>query len=367
MILSVRDVPGRRAARKAWSATGSSTIRDNDGRDAIFGLTRPLMELVNVFKQRRPEIRHRTPRAAAARPGRQLRRAPSPACSSAGVERYSRTDEGALYTFGWKEDDGTHHLVPDARRAAATRFPKTNRDGDAATSSTRAAIRTTALRSRDHRRLLPAVPVHISSERLEKSDGDWTKVARRRRRQAAVPLRAGPHRHRHVPAQGRKEPGLDRTHRRHQLPQNRRVRQRKRSAGLQLRRRIQRRQPRHDRVHRSPEARRRVPVRPAGRVAGTQDQAEEVRPDRHRHGHHRPHQRAGIPQAAVQRVHGSPARPDGEDRHSVRHQAHRRTSRFTRRTTTRSASAASTSPRTRWKSPRCGPCSPGWKSRKTPA
>jgi len=37
------------------------------------------------------------------------------------------------------------------------------------------------------------------------------------------------------------------------------------------------RQPRHHRVHRGAQARRRVPLRPAGRVAGAQDQAEEVR------------------------------------------------------------------------------------------
>ena len=46
--------------------------------------------------------------------------------------------------------------------------------------------------------------------------------------QRLVLSRAGPRRHRHVPAQGREEPGLDRAHRRHQLPQDRRVRHRTR-------------------------------------------------------------------------------------------------------------------------------------------
>jgi serine protein kinase len=42
-----------------------------------------------------------------------------------------------------------------------------------------------------------------------------------RPRAAPAALREGPRRHRHVPAQGREEPGLDRAHRRHQLPQDR--------------------------------------------------------------------------------------------------------------------------------------------------
>ena len=61
-----------------------------------------------------------------------------------------------------------------------------------------------------------------------------------------------------------------------------------------------------------------------GRVAGAQDQAEEVRPDRHRRGDPRPHQRARVQEAAVQRVHGGAARPHGQDRHPVHHARLRR-------------------------------------------
>ena len=82
------------------------------------------------------------------------------------------------------------------------------------------------------------------------------------------------------------------------------------------------------------EARRGVPLRPARRIAGAQDQAEEVRPDRYRRSDPRPHQRAGVSPAAEQRVHGSAARPHGEDRRAVRHPARRTRSRFTRRTST---------------------------------
>ena len=48
--------------------------------DAIYGLDRPLMQLVNAFKSRRQGLRHRAARAAAARPGRHRPRAPSPGC-----------------------------------------------------------------------------------------------------------------------------------------------------------------------------------------------------------------------------------------------------------------------------------------------
>ena len=61
-----------------------------------------------------------------------------------------------------------------------------------------------------------------------------------------------------------------------------------------------------------------------GRQPGTQDQAQEVRPDRHRRGHHRSHQRAGIQEAPVQRVHGGAARPDRQDRRPLRDAAGRR-------------------------------------------
>ncbi len=159
---------------------------------------------------------------------------------------------------------------------------------------------------------------------MHKYDGDWSKVVAKHIRVRRLVLeREGPRRHRHLPAEGREEPGLDRAHRRHQLPQDRRVRLGLRPARLQLRRRVQHREPRHRRVHRDAQARRRVPLRSARRVAGAQDQAEEVRADGHRRGHHRPHQRGRVQEAPEQRVHGSPARPHDQDRHPLHHEAHR--------------------------------------------
>ena len=93
-----------------------------------------------------------------------------------------------------------------------------------------------------------------------------------------------------------------RAHGRPQLPQDRRIRLRLGPARLQFRRRAQHRQPRDDRVHRDAQARRGVPLRPARRLAGAQDQAQEVPADRHRRGDRRPHQRARVPQAPEQRA-----------------------------------------------------------------
>ena len=70
------------------------------GRDAIFGLTRPLMELVNVFKsaalkygtERRVILLHGPVGSSKSTIARLMKR---------GLERYARTDAGALYAFGW--------------------------------------------------------------------------------------------------------------------------------------------------------------------------------------------------------------------------------------------------------------------------
>lgn len=78
----------------------------NNGDDAIFGLTKPLMELVNVLKsaalkygtERRVLLLHGPVGSSKSTIARLLKK---------GLERYSRSDAGALYTFGWKEEDGT--------------------------------------------------------------------------------------------------------------------------------------------------------------------------------------------------------------------------------------------------------------------
>lgn len=84
---------------------------DNDGRDAIFGLTKPLNELVNVFRsaalqygsERRVLLLHGPVGSSKSTIARLLKR---------GLEQYSRTDEGAMFSFGWKEPDGSVMWCP---------------------------------------------------------------------------------------------------------------------------------------------------------------------------------------------------------------------------------------------------------------
>jgi serine protein kinase len=141
------------------------------GQDAIFGLTRPLMELVNVFKsaalkygtERRVLLLHGPVGSSKSTIARLLKR---------GLERYARQPEGALYTFGWKEDDGSVIwdpmngepllLVPRDQRASVCDALNEGRgehdfrveiDGDICPLSR-----------------------YYFKQRLEKYAGDWTKV-----------------------------------------------------------------------------------------------------------------------------------------------------------------------------------------------
>jgi serine protein kinase len=74
--------------------------------DAIYGLDRILLSLVNAFKsaafeygtERRVLLLHGPVGSSKSTIARLLKR---------GMEEYSRTDEGALYTFAWKGPDGT--------------------------------------------------------------------------------------------------------------------------------------------------------------------------------------------------------------------------------------------------------------------
>src|SRR5205809_7291604 len=84
----------------------------NGGRDAVYGLDVPLMKMVNVFKsaaqgygtERRVILLHGPVGSSKSTIVRLLKK---------GIEEYSRTPEGALYTFQWvldkKREDGTAH------------------------------------------------------------------------------------------------------------------------------------------------------------------------------------------------------------------------------------------------------------------
>ncbi len=82
----------------------------NNGKDAIFGLDIPLMRLVNVFKsaaneygtEKRITLLHGPVGSSKSTIARLIKQ---------GLEEYSRTDEGRLYTFYWKMPEDLQHLT----------------------------------------------------------------------------------------------------------------------------------------------------------------------------------------------------------------------------------------------------------------
>jgi serine protein kinase len=142
----------------------------NDGKDAIFGLTEPLAQLVNVFRsaalkygsERRVLLLHGPVGSSKSTIARLLKK---------GLERYSRTTEGALYSFGWKEADGSIlwdpmnsdplQLIPHAYRKEVCDSLNADAKGTYAIE----IIGDVCPLSR-----------FIFQERLTKAGGDWTKV-----------------------------------------------------------------------------------------------------------------------------------------------------------------------------------------------
>src|SRR4051794_39784126 len=82
----------------------------DNGKDAVFGLDVPLMKLVHFFKsaaygygtEKRVLLLHGPVGSAKSTIARLVKK---------GTERYSRTDEGALYTFRWLDEKGTNQIL----------------------------------------------------------------------------------------------------------------------------------------------------------------------------------------------------------------------------------------------------------------
>jgi len=83
---------------------------DNEGEDAIFGLERTMTNLVNILKsaarrygtERRVLLLHGPVGSSKSTLARLLKK---------GLERYSRTEEGRLFTYGWRDVDHDGHEV----------------------------------------------------------------------------------------------------------------------------------------------------------------------------------------------------------------------------------------------------------------
>jgi serine protein kinase len=146
---------------------------DQGGEDAVFGLDEPLSALVNSFKsaaqgygiEKRVLLLHGPVGSSKSTIARLLKR---------GLERYSATDAGALYTVGWVDlgdSSDVHwcpmheeplHLVPHRFRGEVTdRLNAAREAGD--------------YRVKIHGELCPFCR-YIYTERLRRYDGDWTRV-----------------------------------------------------------------------------------------------------------------------------------------------------------------------------------------------
>jgi serine protein kinase len=94
----------------------------NGGRDAIFGLDVPLMKLVNVFKaaaagygtEKRVILLHGPVGSSKSTIARLLKK---------GIEEYSRTPDGALYSFSWVPGAAAGKLVKETMRCPMNEEP----------------------------------------------------------------------------------------------------------------------------------------------------------------------------------------------------------------------------------------------------
>jgi serine protein kinase len=142
----------------------------DDGRDAVYGLDRALMHLVQIFKsaargygtEKRVLLLHGPVGSSKSTIVRLLKK---------GLEAYSRTDEGALFSFVWCLEDGTTlacpmnedplHLVPTELRNQLERMLNEDRSEE------------------EHVHIrgdLCPMCRFMFREELKKHNGDWHKV-----------------------------------------------------------------------------------------------------------------------------------------------------------------------------------------------
>jgi serine protein kinase len=139
--------------------------------DAIFGLDRPLMQLVNAFKsaakgygtERRVLLLHGPVGSSKSTIARLLKR---------GLEDYSRTDKGMIFAYSWKMPDGAWqkcpmhedplHLVPrDLRPVLLSRLNENRKHGECEVTI---------------RGEMCPFCRQMFNERLARYDGDWNRM-----------------------------------------------------------------------------------------------------------------------------------------------------------------------------------------------
>jgi serine protein kinase len=142
---------------------------DHGGADAVFGLDRPLMDLVNAFRsaalgygiEKRVLLLHGPVGSSKSTIARLLKK---------GLERYSRIDEGALYSFGWIEEGDLASYTPCPMHEEPLRLipPELRPEILAALSSPDFRIKVEGELDPFCRRMF--------NDRMRKHGGDWIKV-----------------------------------------------------------------------------------------------------------------------------------------------------------------------------------------------
>ena len=148
---------------------------ENNGQDAIFGLDRTLTNLVNILMsaalrygtERRVLLLHGPVGSSKSTIARLLKK---------GLENYSKTDQGALYTYGWREEglDGSESYVDCPMHEEPLHLiPIEHRDSVLVELNAHVT-------EDDHRVLIDGdlCPYcrQMFNERMQQYDGDWAKV-----------------------------------------------------------------------------------------------------------------------------------------------------------------------------------------------
>jgi serine protein kinase len=139
--------------------------------DAIFGLDRPMMQLVNAFKsaargygtERRVLLLHGPVGSSKSTIARLLKR---------GLEDYSRTDQGMLFSFYWKMPDGGKQKCP-MHEDPLNLIPKDLRPSALAKLNSERKPSDPEVTIRGD--LCPFCR-QMYNERLAKADGDWSRM-----------------------------------------------------------------------------------------------------------------------------------------------------------------------------------------------
>ncbi|MEQ8210687.1 MAG: serine protein kinase [Lacipirellulaceae bacterium] len=145
----------------------------NDGKDAVFGLREPLHKLVNALKsaafeygiEKRVLLLHGPVGSSKSTIVRLLKQ---------GLQRYSTTDEGALYTLGWVDEENPDevHWCP-MNEEPLHLIPHRFRDDVSAQLNAGRGADDFYVRIRGE---LDPFCRFMYQQRLKKYDGDWTRV-----------------------------------------------------------------------------------------------------------------------------------------------------------------------------------------------